>query len=144
MAKRKAASQSSFKTLRLVDNDKPQQQPKWLKNNPHPFYLDLWDKNPSLFWQQYTKDKAAGTLRYLKKKSNKPPQREWIDFSEIKFKKKSELKEEREKKKIEKKRKKKLNPERSDDDDEDDNPYEEGYSPKGSKESKLKARAKVD
>ena len=89
VAKRKAnsASASSFKTLRVVGGDfKPQEQPKWLKNNPHPYYLDLWDKDPKLFWQTYSKDKANGTLRYLQKKKGKP-QREWIDFSEIKFKK---------------------------------------------------------
>lgn len=158
LSRRKAPS--SFRTLRVVDG--PQEQPKWLRNNPHPFYLELWNKNPSLYWQQYQKDKAAGKLRYLKK--SKKGEREWIDFSEIKFKPKDELraeriakreikaKDKRKAKRLKERRraeraklKRRLNPEaQSCSDSEDDNPYEEGYSPKASKEAKQKAKAQVE
>lgn len=33
--------------------------PMVLRSNPDPRYVELWNKNPKLFWRAYWKDKTA-------------------------------------------------------------------------------------
>ena len=130
MAKRKNKPTSSFKSLILGTKEPraPEELPKFLKNNPHPHYINLWNQHPKLFWQEYHQDKARGTVKYIKK----APKTERLDFNDLQFKKDHKKKGKKGK--------------RPNSQELEDCPYKdyydqtEGFSPKASKADKLRAK----
>jgi len=36
--------------------------PVFMRLNPIPEYVELWNKHPSMFWRKYWTDKKAGVL----------------------------------------------------------------------------------
>jgi len=36
--------------------------PVFMRLNPIPEYVELWNKHPNMFWRKYWQDKKAGSL----------------------------------------------------------------------------------
>lgn len=128
VARRKNNPTPSFKSLVICGDNPapPQEMPKFLKNNPHPHYLDLWNKHPKLFWKEYNTDKVNGTVKWMKKPAK--PKQEQLDFKDLNFKKI-----------LTGQKKKRQNPDHNNQSD-----NEEGFSPKASKAAKLKSKLSQD
>ena len=69
---KKKSTTASFSKIKAPESSK--ELPPILKNNPHPDYIELWNRSEKLFWKQYWTDKRNGTLKFARRQFtvNKP------------------------------------------------------------------------